>query len=64
LKKSKKFKTHHLFYVSCLKFLYNCFLKFVVHEINSEMVKSVIVVLTEREKSDVTDTNVVVCWML
>jgi hypothetical protein len=29
-----------------------CFLKFVVHELNSEMVKSGMVVLTEREKTD------------
>jgi hypothetical protein len=29
-----------------------CFLKFVVHEINFEMVKFVMVVLTRREKSD------------
>jgi hypothetical protein len=31
-----------------------CFLKFVVHEINSEMVTSRMVVLTERKKTDVT----------
>jgi hypothetical protein len=31
----------------------DCFLKFVVHELNSEMVKSGIVVLTEREKADI-----------
>jgi hypothetical protein len=37
-----------------------CFIKFVVHKINYEMVKSRMVVLTEREKSDVTDTNVTV----
>jgi hypothetical protein len=30
------------------------FLKFVVHELNSEIVKSGMVVLTEREKTDVT----------
>jgi hypothetical protein len=35
-----------------------CFIKFVVHKMKSEMVKSRMVVLTEREKSDVTDTNV------
>jgi hypothetical protein len=29
-----------------------CFLKFVVHKLNSEMVKSGMVVLTEREKTD------------
>jgi hypothetical protein len=27
-------------------------LKFIVHELNSEMIKSEIVVLTEREKTD------------
>jgi hypothetical protein len=31
-----------------------CFLKFVVHEINSEMVKSGMVVLTRRENTDMT----------
>jgi hypothetical protein len=42
----------------------DCFLKFVVHELNSEMVKSGIVMLTEREKTDVTDADVVVGWKL
>jgi hypothetical protein len=40
------------------------FLKFVVHELNSKMVNSVMVVLTEREKADVTDTDVAVDWKL
>jgi hypothetical protein len=31
-----------------------CFLKFVVYKMNSEMVKSEIVVLTGRENADVT----------
>jgi hypothetical protein len=31
---------------------------------NSEMVKFRIVVLTEREKDDVTDADVAVGWML
>jgi hypothetical protein len=30
----------------------DCFLKFVIHELNSEMVKSKIVVLIGREKTD------------
>jgi hypothetical protein len=30
----------------------DCFLKFVVHELNSEMVKSGMMVLTKREKAD------------
>jgi hypothetical protein len=30
----------------------DCFLKFVVYELNSEMVKSEMMVLTEREKAD------------
>jgi hypothetical protein len=50
----------NLFYVSYFKFLCNCFLKFVVHKINSKMVKSGMVVLTEREKPDVTDADVAV----
>jgi hypothetical protein len=37
-----------------------CFLKFVVHEMNSEMVKSGMVVLTEREKTDITEADVTV----
>jgi hypothetical protein len=37
----------------------DCFLKFVVHELNSKMVKSGIMVPTEREKTDVT-----VSWKL
>jgi hypothetical protein len=32
--------------------LFNLFLKFVVHEINSEIVKSRMLVLTGREKTD------------
>jgi hypothetical protein len=50
--RSKKIKPSHLFYVSYFKFLYNCFLNFVVQKINSKMVKSGIVVLTRREKAD------------
>jgi hypothetical protein len=37
----------------------DCFLKFVVHELNSEMVKSRMMVLTGREKA-----NVAVGWKL
>jgi hypothetical protein len=54
----KNFKTRHLFYVMYFKFLYNYFLKFIVHEINFEIVKSGMVVLTERKKTDVTDADV------
>jgi Tfp pilus assembly protein PilZ len=49
----------NLLYVSYLKFLYNCFLKFIVYKMNFEMVKSVMVVLTGREKTDVSDADVV-----
>jgi hypothetical protein len=38
-----------------------CFLKFVIQEMNFEMVKSEIVMLIRREK---VDTDVVVDWML
>jgi hypothetical protein len=43
-----------------LNFLYNCFLNFVVYEINSKMVKCGMVVLTGRENTDVTDADMVV----
>jgi hypothetical protein len=39
-----------LFYISYLKFLYNYFLKFIVHKINSKLIKYEIVKLTERKK--------------
>jgi hypothetical protein len=55
-----KFKTSCLFYVSYFKFLCNCFLNFVVQKMNSKLVKCGMVVLTEREKPDVTDADVVV----
>jgi hypothetical protein len=29
-----------------------CFLKFIIYELNSEMVKSGMMILTEREKAD------------
>jgi hypothetical protein len=35
-----------------------CFIKFIVHKINSEMIKSEMVVLSERENVDVTDIDV------
>jgi hypothetical protein len=35
----------------------DCFLKFVVHELNSEMAKCKMVVLTEREKADADGLN-------
>jgi hypothetical protein len=54
------FKTSRLFYVSYFKFLYNCFLNFVVQKMNSKMVICEMVVLTRREKTDMTDAGVVV----
>jgi hypothetical protein len=50
---SKKIKTSHLFYVLYFKFLYNYFLNFVVQKINSKIIKCEIVILTERDKTDV-----------
>jgi hypothetical protein len=35
-----------------------CFIKFIVHKINSKMIKSEMVVLSERENVDVTDIDV------
>jgi hypothetical protein len=40
----------NLFYVSYFKFLYNCFLNFIVHKINSKIVKSRIIKVTERKR--------------
>jgi hypothetical protein len=52
------------FYVSYFNFLYNCFLKFIIHKINSKMIKSRMVMLTREEKAAVSDANVYVGWML
>jgi hypothetical protein len=38
---------------NCNQIKLACFLKFIIHEMNSEMVKSEIVVLSERERVDV-----------
>jgi hypothetical protein len=51
-KKSKKIKPNCLFYVSYFKFLYNCFLNFIIQKINSKIFKSRMVVLIGREKAD------------
>jgi hypothetical protein len=50
-----------MFYVSlkiCNQIKLVCFLKFVVHKINSEIVKSEMMVLIGREKIDMTDVDV------
>jgi hypothetical protein len=50
------------FYVSfkiCNKIKLVYFLKFIVHKINFEIVKSGMIVLIGREKVDVTDTDVI-----
>jgi hypothetical protein len=58
--KSKKFKTSHLFYVLYFNFLYNYFLKFVIHKINFEIVKFKMILLTEKEKTDVVNADMTV----
>jgi hypothetical protein len=40
------------------------FLKFIVHELNYEMVKSEMMMLTDKEKIDVADTDVIIDWKL
>jgi hypothetical protein len=40
------------------------FFKFVVHKMDSKMIKSRMVVLTGREKADVADADVAVTWVL
>jgi hypothetical protein len=47
-----------------LNFYTIIFFKFVVHEMNSKMIKSRMVVLNRREKTDVADADVPVSWML
>jgi hypothetical protein len=49
----------NLFYIYHILIFMQLFLKFIVHKINSEMVKSGMVKLTERENTDVA-----VDWML
>jgi hypothetical protein len=41
-----------MYYISSCNLIY--FLKFVIHKINFKIVKSVMMVLTERENTDVT----------
>jgi hypothetical protein len=41
-----------------------CFLKFIIHKINFEMVKFGMVVLTGRQMTDVANTDVIMGWML
>jgi hypothetical protein len=48
----------------CILNCYNCFLNFVIQKMNYKMVKCVIVVLTRRQKTEVTDVDMVVDWML
>jgi hypothetical protein len=48
----------NLYYVLYFQFYAICFLKIVVHKRNSKIVKSIIVKLTRREKSNATDTDV------
>jgi hypothetical protein len=50
---------YHFKICNQIKLVY--FLKFVIHEMNSKMVKSGMVMLTGTEK---VDTDVVVGWML
>jgi hypothetical protein len=47
-----------------LIFLCNYFLKFVIHKMNSKIVKSEIVMLTGREKADMANTDVAMDWIL
>jgi hypothetical protein len=61
-KQLKKLKTRHLFYVSYFKFVYNYFLKFIIHEINSKIIKSKIMVLTMRDNDNIANSNMAVEW--
>jgi hypothetical protein len=46
------------------RIMLNYFLKLIIYELNSEMVKSKIVLLIEKEKADVADANVVMRYIL
>jgi hypothetical protein len=50
----------NLFYVSYFRFLYNCFLKFIVQKMIFEMFKSEMVILTGRQNANITDADVIV----
>jgi hypothetical protein len=50
----------NLFYISYLNFLCNYFLKFIAHKIDSKIVKSEMVMLISREKTNVVSIDVVV----
>jgi hypothetical protein len=54
----------NLFHVSDFKFLCISFIKFIVHEIKFEIIKSKMVVLIGRENTDIADADVTVSWML
>jgi hypothetical protein len=47
-----------------LNFYTIVFFKFIVNKINFTMVKSKIVVLIKREKTDVNNADVIVDWIL
>jgi uncharacterized protein YacL len=49
-----------IYFVSYFNFLYNYFLKFIVYKIHSEMVKSEMMILTGREKTDMIDTDMII----
>jgi hypothetical protein len=49
-----------IYFVSYFNFLYNYFFKFIVYKIHSEMVKSEMMILTRREKTDMIDTDMVI----
>jgi hypothetical protein len=59
------FLIYYVISILCFIYLFkNCnqikliyFLKFVIHEINFKIVNSKIMVLTKKEKTDITDTN-------
>jgi hypothetical protein len=54
----------NLFYVSYFNFLRICFIKFIVHKMNYEMIKSIMILLTGREKSDMADAGITVSYRL
>jgi hypothetical protein len=49
-----------LYFKICNQIKLVCFIKLVVHKINSKMIKSGIVLLTERENTDMTNADMTV----
>jgi hypothetical protein len=62
--KNQKNSNFPIYFMYHVLFVFNYFLKFIIHKMNYKIVKSEIMVLTRKEKTDVTGADVVMNWML